>query len=76
MNLRGIIFTLLMFLLIMTPLKMEIALGDEQSDVKKELQELRKMMETMQKKIDELEERNRALELQAEEREKTIQENA
>jgi hypothetical protein len=74
MNLRGIIFTLLMFLLIMTPLKMEIALGDEQSDVKKELQELRKMMETMQKKIDELEERNRALELQAEEREKTIQE--
>jgi len=74
MNLRGIIFTLLMFLLIMTPLKTEIALGDEQSDVKKELQELRKMMEAMQKKIDELEERNSALELQAEEREKTIQE--
>jgi len=40
MNLRGIMFTLLMSLLIMTPLKIEIALGDEQSDVKKELQEL------------------------------------
>ena len=77
MNFRRSFIILIIFSIIFSaPLNHE-SFGDENSDVKKELKELRKMMEQMQNRIDNLEERNRALEQQANERnekEETIKE--
>lgn len=71
MRYRAIFFTLILTLFI-SPAIAQKVLGEEQNDVKNELKELRKMMETMQQRIDELEERNEALEKQAKERDETI----
>ncbi len=71
MRLRRIIFTAVLILFI-SPDFTQQAFGDEKNDVKQELKELRKMMETMQQRIDELEEKNETLEKQAKEKDETI----
>lgn len=71
MRYRAIFFTLILTLFI-SPAIAQKVLGEEQNDVKNELKELRKMMETMQQRIDELEEKNEALEKQAKEKDETI----
>ena len=71
MRFRRIFFILILTLLINPAITQQV-FGDEQNNVKQELKELRKMMETMQKRINELEERNEALEKQAKEKDDTI----
>lgn len=48
------------------------ALGQGGEDIQKELNELKQMMEKMQERIDDLEEKNRALELKARERDEDV----
>jgi hypothetical protein len=68
MDFTRIILILAIFLTC-SPFFQSDAFGQESDDVKKELQELRQMMEKMQQRITELEEKNEALERQAKERE-------
>jgi hypothetical protein len=68
MDFTRIILILVIFLAT-SPFFQSDAFGQESDDVKKELQELRQMMEKMQRRITELEEKNEALERQAKERE-------
>jgi len=72
MNFRRNFLILIILSIILSPSLNHEARGDEGNDVKKELKELRQMMEQMQKKIDELEVRNRTLEQQAKEKDETI----
>lgn len=69
MNLSRNFLILIIFSIVFTTLLNSEARSDESSDVKSELKELRQMMEQMQNKIDNLEERNRALEQQANDKE-------
>jgi hypothetical protein len=68
MDFTRIILILAIFLAC-SPFFQSDAFGQESDDVKKELQELRQMMEKMQQRITELEDKNEALERQAKERE-------
>lgn len=52
-----------------SPLFQNAAFGQESDDVKKEIQELKQMMEKMQQRITELEEKNKVLEQRAQEKE-------
>jgi len=72
MNIKRNFLILIIFTLILSISLSYEARSDERDDVKKELKELRQMMEQMQKKIDDLEERNRALEQQAKDKHATI----
>ncbi len=69
MNLSRKFLILIIFSIMFTTLLNYEAHSDESSDVKNELKELRQMMEQMQYKIDNLEQRNRVLEQQTNDKE-------
>lgn len=69
MNVKKTIMVLIVLSIACSPWLEYSARGQEGDDVRKELQELKQMMEKMQKRIDDLENKNRALEQQAQERE-------
>ena len=65
MNLSRNFLILIIFTLILSaPLLIE-AKADENTDIKKELQELKQIMKQMQNRIEDLEDRNQELEKQA-----------
>ncbi|GJM16939.1 MAG: hypothetical protein DHS20C13_22660 [Thermodesulfobacteriota bacterium] len=74
MNLSRNFLILIIFTLILSaPLSIK-AKADENTDVKKELQELKQMMKQMQDRMEDLEERNQELEKQAKQKQAPVQE--
>jgi len=61
--------TILIVVAASSPCFQSYSFGQESDDVKKEIQELKQMMEKMQQRITELEEKNRVLEQRAQEKE-------
>lgn len=74
MNYVRIIAILIISFIASSPFLYKNAFGQESDDVKKEIKELKQMMEKMQQRITDLEEKNRVLEQRAKEKEE-VKEN-